>query len=73
MSQRVFWAIAEGCIAIALLYGGGTEALKTIQAGSVSTGLPFTFLLLVMCVSLWLGLRRIYKVREQMLSELEKY
>jgi BCCT family betaine/carnitine transporter len=73
MSQRVFWAIAEGCIAIALLYGGGTEALKTIQAGSVSTGLPFTFLLLVMCVSLWLGLRRIYKAREQMLSELEKY
>ncbi|SNT69456.1 BCCT family transporter [Psychrobacter sp. LV10R520-6] len=73
MSQRVFWAIAEGCIAIALLYGGSTEALKTIQAGSVSTGLPFTFLLLVMCVSLWLGLRRIYKVREQMLSELEKY
>lgn len=73
MSQRVFWAIAEGFIAIALLYGGGTEALKTIQAGSVSTGLPFTFLLIVMCVSLWLGLRRIYKAREQMLSELEKY
>ncbi len=73
MSQRVFWAIAEGCIAIALLYGGGTEALKTIQAGSVSTGLPFTFLLIVMCISLWLGLRRIYKAREQMLSELEKY
>lgn len=73
MSQRVFWAIAEGCIAIALLYGGGTEALKTIQAGSVSTGLPFTFLLIIMCISLWLGLRRIYKAREQMLSELEKY
>ncbi|MBE0444301.1 MAG: BCCT family transporter [Psychrobacter sp.] len=73
MSQRVFWAIAEGCIAIALLYGGGTEALTTIQAGSVSTGLPFTFLLIIMCISLWLGLRRIYKAREQMLSELEKY
>ncbi|WP_201528631.1 BCCT family transporter [Psychrobacter frigidicola] len=73
MSQRVFWAIAEGCIAVALLYGGGTEALTTIQAGSVSTGLPFTLLLIIMCVSLWLGLRRIYKVREQMLSELEKY
>lgn len=73
MSQRVFWAIAEGCIAVALLYGGGTEALTTIQAGSVSTGLPFTFLLIIMCVSLWLGLRRIYKAREQMLSDLEKY
>lgn len=73
VAQRIFWAIAEGAIAIALLYGGGAEALKTIQAGSVSTGLPFTVVLLVMCVSLWLGLRRIYKAREQMLSELEKY
>ena len=73
VAQRIFWAIAEGAIAIALLYGGGAEALKTIQAGSVSTGLPFTVVLIVMCLSLWLGLRRIYKAREQMLSELEKY
>ncbi|WP_201585157.1 BCCT family transporter [Psychrobacter jeotgali] len=71
--QRIFWAVAQGLIAIALLYGGGAEALKTIQSGSVSTGLPFTSILIVMCVSLWLGLRRIYKAREQMLSELEKY
>ncbi|MGO3466303.1 BCCT family transporter, partial [Psychrobacter sp.] len=71
--QRVFWAVAQGFIAIALLYGGGAQALKTIQAGSVSTGLPFTSVLIVMCISLWLGLRRIYKAREQMLSELEKY
>jgi len=71
--QRIFWAVAQGLIAIALLYGGGAQALKTIQAGSVSTGLPFTSVLIVMCISLWLGLRRIYKAREQMLSELEKY
>ena len=71
--QRVFWAVAQGLIAIALLYGGGAQALKTIQAGAVSTGLPFTSVLIVMCISLWLGLRRIYKAREQMLSELEKY
>ena len=73
VSQRIFWAVAEGFIALALLYGGGAEALKTIQAGAVSTGLPFTIVLLIMCVSLWLGLRRIYKAREQLLSELEKY
>lgn len=73
LPQRIFWAIAEGFIALALLYGGGSEALKTIQAGAVSTGLPFTLVLLVMCVSLWLGLRRIYKAREQLLSDLEKY
>lgn len=73
IAQRIFWAVAEGCIALALLYGGGKEALKSLQAGAVSTGLPFTFVLIIMCVSLFLGLRRIYKAREQLLDELEKY
>lgn len=71
--QRVFWAVAEGLIAVALLYGGGKQALSALQAGAVSTGLPFTFVLIVMCISLWLGLRRIYKAREQLFDELEKY
>ncbi len=71
--QRIFWAIAEGFIALALLYGGGKQALESLQAGAVSTGLPFTFVLIMMCVSLLLGLRRIYKAREQLLDELEKY
>lgn len=71
--QRVFWAISQGLIAIALLYGGGEAALTSLQSGSVSTGLPFTFVLLVMCFSLFLGLRRIYKAREWLLDELEKY
>lgn len=70
LPQRIFWAIAQGAIALALLYGGGSEALKSLQAGSVSAGLPFTLVLLIMCLSLWLGLRRIYKAREQLLSEL---
>ena len=38
--QRVFWAISQGLIAIALLYGGGEAALTSLQSGSVSTGLP---------------------------------
>lgn len=71
--QRVFWAIAEGCTAAALLYGGGKEALKALQAGTVSTGLPFSFVLLVMCVSLLLGLRRIYNAREQLIDDLDDY
>ena len=54
--QRVFWAVMEGVIAGALLYGGGKEALKALQSGSVATGLPFTFVLLLMCVSLYMGL-----------------
>lgn len=53
VSQRVFWAVLEGVLAIALLLGGGLVAL---QAMAVSTGLPFTVVLLVGCVSIVKGL-----------------
>jgi BCCT family betaine/carnitine transporter len=51
--QRVFWAIIEGAIAIALLLGGGLTAL---QAMAVSAGFPFTILLLFACYSIVRGL-----------------
>jgi BCCT family betaine/carnitine transporter len=51
--QRAFWAILQGVVAIALLLGGGLVAL---QAMAVSTGLPFTIVLLVGCVSIVKGL-----------------
>ena len=57
VAQRVFWAVMEGLIAGALLFGGGAEALKALQAGAISAGLPFTALLLVMCLSLYRALR----------------
>jgi len=55
--QRVFWAVLEGLIAGVLLYGGGTEALKALQAGAITAGLPFTIILLLMCVSIYKGLK----------------
>jgi len=51
--QRVFWATFEGLIAIALLLGGGLAAL---QAMAVSTGFPFTIVLLGACFALVKGL-----------------
>ena len=51
--QRVFWAIVEGLVAIALLLGGGLVAL---QAMAVSTGLPFTLVLLAACYAIIRGL-----------------
>ncbi|WP_404413862.1 BCCT family transporter [Vreelandella aquamarina] len=51
--QRVFWAIIEGTIAIALLLGGGLTALQTM---AVSTGFPFTIILLVACYAIIKGL-----------------
>ncbi|WP_048307945.1 BCCT family transporter [Halomonas sp. PR-M31] len=52
--QRVFWAIIEGLIAIALLLGGGINAL---QAMVVATGLPFALVLLAACFGIVKGLR----------------
>ncbi|ALN17127.1 BCCT family transporter [Ectopseudomonas mendocina] len=54
VSQRVFWALLEGALAVALLLGGGLVAL---QAMAVSTGLPFTVVLLFACVAVIKGLR----------------
>jgi BCCT family betaine/carnitine transporter len=51
--QRVFWASFEGLVAVALILGGGLVAL---QAMAVSTGFPFTIVLLVATASLFKGL-----------------
>jgi len=54
--QRVFWAIVEGLLAIVLLVGGGGSALGALQAGAISSALPFTFILLIAAISLLRGL-----------------
>ena len=51
--QRVFWCTFEGLVAIALLIGGG---LGSLQAMVISTGLPFTVILLAICVAIARGL-----------------
>ena len=53
-TQRVFWATAEGAVAAVLLIGGGLSALRT---AAITTGLPFTAVLLVLCYTLYRGLR----------------
>ncbi|MDX5408995.1 MAG: BCCT family transporter [Thauera sp.] len=53
LPQRVFWATFEGLVAIALILGGGLVAL---QAMAVSTGLPFTIVLLMSAVAVVKGL-----------------
>ena len=56
--QRVFWCTFEGLVAIALLIGGG---LGSLQAMVISTGLPFTVVLLVMCWCILKGLMQEHK------------
>ena len=50
--QRIFWAFTEGALATALLVSGGNEALRALQSAAIISGLPFTLLLCVMCVSI---------------------
>ncbi|GAA1489635.1 BCCT family transporter [Brachybacterium sacelli] len=47
--SRVVWALLEGLLAAALLLSGGLESL---QAGSLVTALPFSIILVLMCVAL---------------------
>jgi choline/glycine/proline betaine transport protein len=51
--QRLFWAIMEGVVAAALLVGGGLVALQT---AAITTGLPFSIVILMMCWALFRGL-----------------
>ena len=54
VQQRVFWCLLAGMVAIALLVGGG---MASLQALTISIGLPFGVVLLLMCVGLFKGLR----------------
>lgn len=60
--QRVFWAVTEGVVAAALLIDGGLTALQT---AAISTGLPFTVILIVMMVSLQRGLSADHSAMQQ--------
>ena len=59
--QRIFWALTEGLIAAVLLYAGGLSALQT---AAVTTGLPFAVILLLMCYTVYLGLKNEYEILE---------
>ncbi|NEQ54115.1 MAG: BCCT family transporter [Leptolyngbya sp. SIO3F4] len=68
--QRVFWAVTEGVVAGVLLLGGGLQALQT---ASITTGLPFAVVLLLMCYSLYRGLSQELAVIEgQRLQEASR-
>ncbi|SCK42639.1 BCCT family transporter [Streptomyces sp. WMMB 322] len=58
--SRVFWALAEGAVAIALLTAGGsaTDSLTTLQTTAIIIALPFSLVMLAMCVATLKSFRR---------------
>ena len=54
VGQRVFWCVLAGLVAIALMLGGG---MGSLQALTISIALPFSVVMLLMCIGLFNGLR----------------
>ena len=50
-SQRAFWALLEGAVAIALLLAGG-GGLLALQTAAITTALPFSLIMFVMAYGL---------------------
>ena len=55
--QRVFWALMEGATATALLVAGGKNSLMAIQTIGIVSALPYSFIILMACISLWRALK----------------
>ncbi len=57
--SRVLWATMEGLVAIALLLAGGLAALQT---GAIITALPFSVIMVGMCVATYRALKDEHRV-----------
>lgn len=68
--QRVFWSFMQGMIAIVLLWSGGLGALQTAV---ITLGLPFAVILLILCYSLYKGLKEeMHRYDKKLKSKEEK-
>ena len=53
LKMKVTWGIVMSLVTMVLIFGGG---LGAIQAAALLFALPFTFVLILMMISLWLRL-----------------
>lgn len=54
---RVFWVLIAGGTALSLLWAGGQNSLNAIQTISILTALPFSVVIVLMCISLFKSLQ----------------
>ncbi|WP_027852425.1 BCCT family transporter [Marinobacterium litorale] len=59
--HRTFWGIMQGVVAAVLLVAGGSSALSTLQTASITAALPFSVLMVLMCISLAKGVSQEHK------------
>ncbi|RNL86584.1 BCCT family transporter [Halostreptopolyspora alba] len=57
MWSRVFWSLLEGAVAVALLTVGGETGLTALRYATVIIALPFSVVMIAMCVAMVRSLR----------------
>ncbi|MEH3154674.1 MAG: BCCT family transporter [Gordonia paraffinivorans] len=57
-SVTVFWGVLTGAVAALLLWVSGDDALEGIKTMAIIAALPFVVVMIAMCVSLFMDLRR---------------
>lgn len=58
---RAIWGITQGAVTIVLILVGGTSALMVLQTASIASAFPFTIVMLIMCVSIFIALKEDYQ------------
>ena len=64
--HRIIWGVFQGLIAAVLLLAGGSAALSALQTAAIIAALPFSIIVLLMCVAITRGV--ILEGREERLS-----
>ncbi|MDV7134288.1 BCCT family transporter [Williamsia muralis] len=54
----IFWGVLTGAVAALLLWASGDDALNGIKTMAIIAALPFVIVMIFMCVSLYMDLRR---------------
>ncbi|WP_299575727.1 BCCT family transporter [uncultured Williamsia sp.] len=57
-SVTIFWGVLTGAVAALLLWVSGDDALEGIKTMAIIAALPFVIVMIAMCVSLFMDLRR---------------
>ena len=50
--HRFIWGTFEGVVAAVLLVAGGSAALSTLQTAAIIAALPFSLIMVLMCVAI---------------------
>lgn len=66
---KAVWGVLLALVAVSLLLAGG---LKAIQTAAIVAALPFSFVIVLLCVSLYRAVSREWRAREHAERELHK-